>query len=503
MLTRGITIVVITENVLARVDMRPGRAFAVTGSWSQQKPSELSREDSLRYALDLSSRPAAKVWLLTDQVWNGVVNLPNEFYGALSETQLTQALGLEAEVLSGFSAFDCLTSHKWLPSFFADRREVAPEFESDRQYWVSQLPKSVAIEAEQVVKEVGGKLVGIGSPLLLTPGNLVDSLSAVEAANGNRQWQLVQCVDSLCVQSMGRGDQVSQVQVTEHEPVAGEAERLGEKPSAENDGILRVHICDHNCGCSAQRISLDFRDSDSAASFSSAWMIENGIPGSAGNHFVLGGDLQQRRKMFVVAAVFMIAVASCLGHYINGIAAIRECASAITVKEDRAKRVATQQAEIRQSTIELERAREEFAKNQSVRMIATQENRHDADRFELLRTRSLQVLEALSKSSGNDVWIQSIHQEDDSTAVTGIAANAASVHHFGNLLELHLEGTAWTALPPSIVRSDVHFVRFEFLMHQVLKVDQAVPQAFAGLQFLQRADSIARFDTDVENRHDY
>ncbi|MCA9216158.1 MAG: hypothetical protein KDB27_23985 [Planctomycetales bacterium] len=100
------TIVLVTYDTIARVDVRPGDAYDVAYSFRIDRPSQSDLSDAVMTAISHGPKQCGRLIILSDEFWTGAVMLANEIVREVNGEQLEQALALEAEPESGISPFE-------------------------------------------------------------------------------------------------------------------------------------------------------------------------------------------------------------------------------------------------------------------------------------------------------------------------------------------------------------------------------------------------------------
>jgi len=132
------------------------------------------------------------------EAWTGVIQLAGDVARALESDELHQAIALEAENYSGISAFDSHLGMHVLPM----------DADGESRWWVTQVPQSDWQEVEQVVRQFGGKLTGMGHPALAAfPTDKNVSSTQVDS----HPWRLIQAFGESTISVEGRGNDIQDV----------------------------------------------------------------------------------------------------------------------------------------------------------------------------------------------------------------------------------------------------------------------------------------------------
>ena len=185
------TILLITRQVLARIDLRGKRRLSVKQVWTAPGRDYDAILPEVSRALKLGTRRPGRVTVLSPDFWTGLLSIPADVVAIASANEINQALALEAEVDSGYSAFDAKTNVLRIAG--DDRNE-------DCQWCVSQVPLNQIQELSRSLRSLGTRLHGIAHPIAayLSPEH-----SSVEAAQGLLEsWREQSPSDAAQVQTL-------------------------------------------------------------------------------------------------------------------------------------------------------------------------------------------------------------------------------------------------------------------------------------------------------------
>lgn len=205
-MSNSLTLLLITETQLARVDVTRGRKPRVKNVWLRERILTDSMATLVEAALVLGPKRTGDVWVFSSAFWTGVVTLDPGIAASLDGDELEQAIALEAENFSGISGFDSQVGTKRLP--------VGKS--GERRWWVTQFPQSDWWDAKNAVAQFGGTLKGMGHPAVAT---LPDSAAvrAVDRSRGSRgdsselSWRLLQVFEEQTLGISGVGSEVVDV----------------------------------------------------------------------------------------------------------------------------------------------------------------------------------------------------------------------------------------------------------------------------------------------------
>ena len=103
------TILLITRQVLARIDLTGRRRLRVKQIWTQPSCDYDTILSELSRTLKLGTRRPSHVTVVSPDFWTDVPSVPADVAAIAKANEINQALALEAEVESGQSAFDSRT----------------------------------------------------------------------------------------------------------------------------------------------------------------------------------------------------------------------------------------------------------------------------------------------------------------------------------------------------------------------------------------------------------
>ncbi|MBI1370738.1 MAG: hypothetical protein GC162_19035 [Planctomycetes bacterium] len=187
-----LTLLAVCGNRIARADF--GSGLEVRGMWQQTRPAHALPHESVAAALSLGRSCGAKVIVLSDDVWTQSVELPASAVAGLSEAEMRQALGFEAEAMSGIAADRAAIA---LTPIDAPAGSIG--------YWVTQAPEEMLAEMTQIIRRRGGRLVSVAHP-----GGLPMPLGEVQAG---RSWRRIEVLDRTTLCIARRGDAPVQLRI--------------------------------------------------------------------------------------------------------------------------------------------------------------------------------------------------------------------------------------------------------------------------------------------------
>ena len=158
MFTHRHTILLITRQVLARIDLTGKRRLSVKQIWTQPSCDYDSIQSEVLRTLKLGTRRPTHVTVVSPEFWTDVLSVPADVATIAKENEINQALALEAEVESGLSAFDSRT--------IAFKIHDLDERNEDGQWCVTQVANAQLRELSHTLRMAGTRLHGIAHPLV-------------------------------------------------------------------------------------------------------------------------------------------------------------------------------------------------------------------------------------------------------------------------------------------------------------------------------------------------
>jgi hypothetical protein len=293
------TILLITRDRLARADFDKS---GVLGELHEQPAPTMDDFPSLvEAALRLSATRPARVWVLTTEVWTQTLSLPEETVAGLGPEDLGRAVAFEAEPLSGVSAADSVVG--WVEQGRA---------EGQRRLWLVQIPMALPDQVEYIVRQAGGRLMGLTHPAGL-PRPLIT------LADKRVVWQRIELWPGAMVVARGEAGQVTTL-VVNSDPKPGRWEADLQRWLPQQQAAVHQESLHASASVATSeldpvaRLSLD--ESESLGEFLTAWAGElsarsPAVPLARPTKRPLAAGSQG--ALAVGAA--LIALALCSGHF--------------------------------------------------------------------------------------------------------------------------------------------------------------------------------------------
>lgn len=166
------TIVLVTLDSLARVDLRLGESVEVVRSFRTDRAEHSELGSSVRAAFALGPARCGQVYVLSDEFWSGQVSLGSEVVAAVTVEQLEQTLALEAEYESGMPPFDSRLGHVLLES--AD---------GETTWWVTQAESTQVDAVAAAIPDRTGRRATIASLAISSPAREVSDEGTPDSAS--------------------------------------------------------------------------------------------------------------------------------------------------------------------------------------------------------------------------------------------------------------------------------------------------------------------------------
>jgi len=147
------TIVFVTCDLVARVDLHADACNAAVSSSTADRSSGLDLMESIQQAITLESSKPGQLWILSDAFWSGNVELAEDIASQITTKQVEQAIALEAEFDSGISAFESQVGY--VPALNSGPGQSS--------WWTVQIESSLIKSIESSVKNSAARVLGMAS----------------------------------------------------------------------------------------------------------------------------------------------------------------------------------------------------------------------------------------------------------------------------------------------------------------------------------------------------
>lgn len=164
------TFVVLTDSLLARVDLRYHAKVTVDSIEIATIPENASLATLIASALAMGPKKASPVWLFSNRFWTGTISIPTDLHEMANSEELNQAALLEAETQSGIPAFQSRVA----------MTRIDNDPHGDPRYWVTQAQVNELEEIEQAFCVAKTKWVGIAHIANHCPTDSPEDSNAIE-----------------------------------------------------------------------------------------------------------------------------------------------------------------------------------------------------------------------------------------------------------------------------------------------------------------------------------
>ena len=459
-----LTLLLITQSQLARIDIVGGKSPQAKNVWTRERIPGESIATLADAAIRLGAKKTGDVWVFSNEFWTGVVHLAGDVAGTLEGDELDQAIALDAETFSGVSAFDSRLGLRSLP------KDVSGE----ARWWVTQIPQSDWHEVDQVVRQFGGKLAGIGhAALAAIPADMSD--------NESRSWRLNQAFGEATISINGVGDSVNDVVTLgdlKTQRTQSQLLELCDDTSAREqlqawiaDHALPEMIVDSSCPrllLGDDRSGDDARNEIAGESAIRMWAetMATGVQ-KGGNDSAVPVAIARKPPMtsqaatLVACALGLLLAIACGALHVTTNRQLADLDSQI----DTFKRTQTALATDKKSLSDLEKSLSE--KRAQLAEMRASNNELSSKLLEAARirkfqqTRWLKLVGALAKASESGCWVRGLESRDNVVTVQGIAVSTQDISEFATSLEQHASPHGWRVHPAQTQRNEMALVDFE------------------------------------------
>lgn len=427
------TLLLITRQVLARVDVTAGKTPQVRQTWLRPRFDSESIGTLVDATLRLGPRRAAKVWVLSSDFWTGVVSLPPEVTTALAGNDLEQSVALEAESYSGISAFDSRLG----------LRRLASGSHDDVSYWVTQIGGIELSEMEDAVRACGATWGGAAHPAVVMP----------PASDGQPTWQLVQAWGESTLASRGRGGLLEELSAVGGRIDASSTRmQLARWQSASPDDattwISDTAVAEVLPGPNDRQLRVD--GEAGLAHWAAAW-----------TRSLAGGDcaapvvraekrpMSQERQIVLAASLGLLAIAVCFGHYALGRDHLAKVDASIKRLETQKERLDSDKKALADLSKRNKASEDLIAKTQTQAAQLQRDLMLAQKAVQQQRNRWVDLVDALLDHSDKNSWVQRLEGKSKEAVIHGVAISDAAANRFASELESAARREGWTVRPAS------------------------------------------------------
>jgi Tfp pilus assembly protein PilN len=417
------TLLLITRQHLFRADFKPqGKQTALAGLWRAARSGVEEFPVVVEAALALGPKPAGRVWVLSSDFWTHSLAVSAGAVAAVKDTELTQALGFEAESFSGIPAPESALA------------AVPMGREADqRVYWVTQARSGERDRVEEAVRRAGARLGG-----LVHPGGLARPL----AGECPDEWRRVELWPDAVVLVRGGAGRAGQVSVINADPAGpgrwqDEVKRWLADTAA--DGAPETLTADGaKPPAAADGVPFDLDDRKCLEMWLSGWagQLTKAPPAVPLITAPVRPMSAQTRKLITVALLAVVLLL-CVGHYVGTayfeVPLLNEQAAKA---EQPAKELAAQQEQLRRMHAQREKAAKEADELRDKVRTSTEVLGGE-------RHRLAQLLHALAESCPPDLVVQQIESDGGEVHVRGACLNPQCAKQLATALDVRLRSLRW------------------------------------------------------------
>jgi cell division protein FtsB len=351
-------------------------------------------------ALRLSAKRPGRVWILSSESWTQTLSLSRETVAGLKEDQLGRALGFESEPFSGIPGLESSVGHVALPGR-----------NGQQAFWLIQVPTSQMEQVESVVRQAGGKLVGLSHP-----GGIPRTLTFPNSERGN--WQRVELWPGVVLNVRAGAGRRPVVEVRNVDPRPGRWEADAERWQTDGSLSARVEALHATGGVSRADLEfqdcLSFEEPDGLKRLLQAWaeVLAAGEPGVP----VIRPPkrpVPASSRWALTAALALVAVVACVGHYV----AVQQQKRFLETETARLREPADKMASLKKELQSLS-AREESLKKDCAKLT------DDLARFEtvkrLQKQRVALLLSVLARQANEETVIHKIDGNENEIILHGV-----------------------------------------------------------------------------------
>ena len=427
------TLLLITRQLLARVDMSGGR---VRKTWIRPRFESESMATLVDATLRLGPKRAGKVWVLSSDFWTGVVTLPPDVTAMIGGSELEQSIALEAESYSGVSAFDSRIGLRKLSANSGD----------DARYWVTQVSSIELSEIEYVVRSHGSVWAGAAHPAILLPPT-----SSASGPDRSDAWQLVQAWGETTIASRGVGSTVEALSA-----IGGRLDTSGTRtewarwqtsaPDCNTIWLSDKDVTPDLIGPDDSQLRFD--QEPGLIQWAEAWT--QSVVASADSVPLMKAEkrpMSQERQIFFAASLGLLAIAACYGHNRMVHGQLEQADARIEQLEGQKKSLDANKKSLADLKKQNQSTLESIQKSESQRAVLERDLALAKLKIDAQRTRWVQLIDALLEASDKNSWVQRIEGKSGEAVIHGVAITDAAANRFASDLELAARRTGWTVRP--------------------------------------------------------
>lgn len=401
------TILLITRQVLARIDLSGRKRLSAQQIWTAAGSDYDNLLPEVSRAIKLGKRRPGRVTIVSPEFWTGILSIPTDVVAIANEQEIVQALALEAEVESGLSAFDSRTH--------AIRITEVEDRSDECQWCVSQIPMRHIQELSSTLRAFGTKLHSLAHPV----------------------------VAQLGLSSQQSGQQPEKLAV---ENVQGRLDSWREQLTLTVDEIQSL--------ASAWAVCMSQTPAHPLLVLSE---LESGAAKS--------------QPVALTATLALLSAGGCGFWHWQTQKSLGMTTLAIEQFEKQQSQREATEAALKSAEASVTQLRSEVQKNQATRQAAERQIQLAGAVHSLHNRRWLALVDALAESASENCWVQKLESSSVQTIVHGLALDNAAANGFAGRLEFALRGSGWRAAPAATSLTSHDLVAFKIELKAILKPD--------------------------------
>ncbi|MGE3804511.1 MAG: hypothetical protein AB7K24_07550 [Gemmataceae bacterium] len=421
------TVVLITRQNIVRADLSSGAKPQLLGLWEQARPDVPDLATLVEAALVLEETVGRKVWVLCTDLWMQNLAMPAVKVARLRDQELATALNfeVEAEALSGLSAFEAVVAAQRLPDSAA----------TERNYWVLQMRREDRDQVDEIVQRAGSKLAGI-----CHPGALPVPLAADNATAHN--WQRVELWPDTVVLLNAEPLEPLRVRIINSDPALGRWVQGHESwqrefgPARRQEWLLAVegelpaaavghNLMQLNDGASLQKWLLRWGE-----------LLAHKEPGLPIVRPVKR-PLSTATRSLVAVALALCMGAVCFAHHRSYDAEIEQMRQDLKSAKKLTKTVA-----------DLDKSKAKLEKDRAALDAQTKQAQQTVLDITMQRARFGLLLQALAQHRSEHLLIQKIDRNGSAPRISGICLEPAMADQFARSLTQPMRELGWEVHSP-------------------------------------------------------
>jgi hypothetical protein len=427
------TILLVTRDRLVRAELRAGRTIDVTDIKEEQRLAADDLPSQVEAALRLGKRRPGRVWILAGEIWTQTLGLAPEALSGLSPDEVTRALGFEAEPFSGLGAMEAAM----------DAVPLAGEGRQ-RQFWLTELPAAQLEQIEFLVRQSGGRLMGISHP---------GGLPAALDGGADTSWRRVELWPGaiIAVQSPSAG--AGRVTVVNTEPKPGRwlNDVAGLEPSGPAAGTVYARSAAHwlhaTRSVAVEEVPHEGRqsleDCSTQEQFFIAWAGQLASSKTAVPRIVPPKRPMSSGARYAISAVIGgIALAACIVAQVF----VNSRSERLTAETKKLQAAAAEVTKLKGDNDKLQKQRDELKKSCAK---LKDDLAHYLQVMRAQRQRLVTLLTVLARPGREDLLIRKIEGMENEVVFHGLCLETQFADNLAAALAEALGAQGWQVQPPT------------------------------------------------------